>query len=78
MGGCGGKVEGWRGYILRGTCEMWEGRDMESIMQYYAENIPVRSPSGVIYGPEAVVEATKATLKEFPDRQVLGEDVIWI
>ena len=48
------------------------------MMQYYAENIPVRSPSGVIYGPEAVVEATKATLKEFPDRQVLGEDVIWI
>jgi hypothetical protein len=32
----------------------------------------------VIYGPEAVVEATKATLQEFPDRQVLGEDVIWI
>ena len=65
-------------YILKITYQIWENRDVESIMQYYAENIPVRSPSGVIYGPEAVVKATKATLNEFPDRQLLGEDVIWI
>jgi len=65
-------------YILKITYQIWENRDVESIMQYYAENIPVRSPSGVIYGPEAVVKATKATQNEFPDRQLLGEDVIWI
>ena len=65
-------------YILKITYQIWENKDVESIMQYYAENIPVRSPSGVIYGPEAVVEATKATQQEFPDRQLLGEDVIWI
>ena len=65
-------------YILKITYQIWENRDVESIMQYYAENIPVRSPSGVIYGPEAVVKATNATLNEFPDRQLLGEDVIWI
>jgi len=65
-------------YILKITYQIWENRDVESIMQYYAENIPVRSPSGVIYGPKAVVKATKATLNEFPDRQLLGEDVIWI
>ena len=65
-------------YILKITYQIWENRDVKSIMQYYAENIPVRSPSGVIYGPEAVVKATKAPLNEFPDRQLLGEDVIWI
>ena len=65
-------------YILKITYQIWENKDAESIMKYYAENIPVRSPSGVIYGPEAVVKATKATLQEFPDRQLLGEDVIWI
>ena len=65
-------------YILKITYQIWENKDVESIMQYYAENIPVRSPSGVIYGPEAVVKATKATQQEFPDRQLLGEDVIWI
>ena len=65
-------------YILKITYQIWENKDVESIMQYYAENIPVRSPSGVIYGSEAVVKATKATQQEFPDRQLLGEDVIWI
>ena len=65
-------------YILKITYQIWENKDVESIMQYYAEDIPVRSPSGIIYGPEAVIKATKATLHEFPDRQLLGEDVIWI
>ena len=65
-------------YILKITYQIWENRDVESIMQYYAENIAVRSPSGDIYGPVAVVKATNATLNEFPDRQLLGEDVIWI
>ena len=78
MKGFDSKFKDLPDYILKITYQIWENKDMESIMQYYAENIPVRSPSGVIYGPEAVVEATKATLKEFPDRQVLGEDVIWI
>ena len=31
-----------------------------------------------MYGPDAVVKASYATLEEFPDRQLLGEDVIWI
>ena len=35
-------------YILKITYQIWENKDVESIMQYYAENIPVRSPSGVI------------------------------
>ena len=65
-------------YILKITYQIWENKDVESIMQYYAENIPVRSPSGVIYGSEAVVKATKATQQEFPNRQLFGEDVIWI
>ena len=78
MKGFDSKFKDLPDYILKITYQIWENKDMESIMQYYAENIPVRSPSGVIYGPEAVVEATKATLQEFPDRQVLGEDVIWI
>ena len=47
-------------YILKITYQIWEDRDVESIMQYYAENIPVRSPSGVIYGPEAVIRGNKS------------------
>ena len=78
MKGFGSQFKDLPDYILKITYQIWESRDVESIMEYYAENIPVRSPSGVTYGPEAVVRATKATLNEFPDRQLLGEDVIWI
>ena len=78
MKGFDSKFKDLPDYILKITYQIWENKDVESIMEYYAENIPVRSPSGVTYGPEAVVRATKATLHEFPDRQLLGEDVIWI
>ena len=71
-------------YILKITYQIWEDKDVEAIRDYYADTptvslpTPTRSPAGVIYGPEAVVKATNATLNEFPDRQLLGEDVIWI
>ena len=78
MKGFGSQFKDLPDYILKITYQIWENTDVESFMEYFAENIPVRSPSGVTYGPEAVVRATKATLHEFPDRQLLGEDVIWI
>ncbi len=64
-------------YILGITHEIWEERGVETLHHYYAPDIPVRSPSGVVVGNEAVIDATWATLAEFPDRQLLGEDVIW-
>jgi len=64
-------------YILKITKQIWEGKDVESISKYYSENIPVRSPFGITYGFKPVIDATYKTLDEFPDRQLLGEDVIW-
>ena len=78
MKGFNNKFENLPDYILKITHQIWEEKDVNSIMEYYAENIPVRSPMGIIYGPNTVVDATNATLDEFPDRQLLGEDVIWI
>ena len=37
----------------------------------------MRSPEGIVIGNKKVINATKNTLKEFPDRELLGEDVIW-
>ena len=65
-------------YILKITYQIWEDKDVESIRKYYSEDIPLRTPDGVIYGSDTVVKATYATLNEFPDRQLLAEDVIWI
>ncbi len=64
-------------YILGVTREIWEDRGVASLRNYYTYDIPVRSPGGIIVGSEAVIAATLATLAEFPDRELLGEDVIW-
>ena len=63
-------------YIMGVTKEIWEDRGIATLNQYYAHDIVVRSPSSVVIGNKGVIAATQATLAEFPDRQLLGEDVI--
>ena len=64
-------------YILRITREIWEDRGIDTLHRYYGRDMPVRSPAGVVVGNQGVIAATMATLAEFPDRTLLGEDVIW-
>ena len=64
-------------YILGITHEIWENRGLSTLHQYYADDIPVRSPGSIVIGNKNVIAATMATLAEFPDRRLLGEDVIW-
>ncbi|NRB04298.1 MAG: ester cyclase [Rhodobacteraceae bacterium] len=64
-------------YILGITKEIWEDRRIASLHDYYASDIVVRSPASVVVGNKDVIAATMATLSEFPDRTLLGEDVIW-
>ena len=77
MKGFDPKYKNFPDYILKITKQIWENKDVESISQFYSDNIPVRSPFGITYGNKPVIDATYATLKEFPNRQLLGEDVIW-
>ena len=64
-------------YILGITQEIWEHRNIATLHNYYAKDIPVRSPGSIVFGNEGVIAATMATLAEFPDRRLLGEDIIW-
>jgi hypothetical protein len=64
-------------YILGVTKEIWEERGVATLEHTYAADIPVRSPMGISRGNKAVIAATMATLHEFPDRQLYGEDVIF-
>ncbi len=64
-------------YIIGITKEIWEDRGVGTLNEYYAEDIPVRSPMGVQRGNKEVIASTMATINEFPDRELLGEDVIW-
>lgn len=64
-------------YILGITKEIWEDRGISTLHEYYAPDILVRSPASIVRGNKNVITATMATLAEFPDRTLLGEDVIW-
>lgn len=77
MNGFDPKFADFPDYIIGITKEIWEDRGIATLNDYYAQNIVVRSPGSVVVGNQSVIAATMATLAEFPDRQLLGEDVIW-
>ncbi len=77
MKGFDPKFRDFPDYIIGITKEIWEDRGIATLHSYYAEDIVVRSPASVVVGNRNVIGATLATLAEFPDRTLLGEDVIW-
>ncbi|MEM1073956.1 MAG: ester cyclase [Pseudomonadota bacterium] len=77
MQGFDPKFKDFPDYIIGITKEIWEDRGIATLHQYYADDIVVRSPGSVVIGNQNVIAATMATLAEFPDRTLLGEDVIW-
>ena len=64
-------------YILGITRDIWEGRGIAGLHHWYTADMPLRTPMGVGQGNAGVIASTMATLHEFPDRELLGEDVIW-
>ena len=64
-------------YIIGITKEIWEDRNISGLHHWYTDDIAVRTPASIVRGNKDVIAATMATLAEFPDRQLLGEDVIW-
>ncbi|WP_299402921.1 nuclear transport factor 2 family protein [uncultured Roseobacter sp.] len=77
MKGFDPKFKDFPDYIIGITREIWEDRGIATLHQYYSDDIVVRSPASVVIGNQNVIGATIATLAEFPDRTLLGEDVIW-
>jgi hypothetical protein len=77
MKGFDPKFRDFPDYIIGITKEIWEDRGIATLHRYYAPDIVVRSPASVVVGSRGVIAATMATLAEFPDRTLLGEDVIW-
>lgn len=77
MKGFSNRFNDFPDYIIGITKEIWEDRGIATLHDYYSEDIVVRSPGSVVIGNASVIGATMATLAEFPDRTLLGEDVIW-
>ncbi len=65
-----------RDYILKITWRIWEEGGIERIRDYYAPETPVKTPGGETHTAEQVIASTRATLADFPDRQLYGEDVV--
>ena len=77
MKGFNKKWQSFPDYIIGITKEIWEDRGLNTLHDYYSSDIIVRAPVGVTQGRDGVIGSTMATLSEFPDRTLLGEDVIW-
>lgn len=77
MKGFNPKFKDFPDYIIGITKEIWEDRGIDTLNEYYGKDIVVRSPPSIVVGNQGVIGATMATLAEFPDRTLLGEDVIW-
>ena len=76
MNGFDSEFKNLKDYILKITYRIWEERGVERIRDYYGEKAPVKTPTSVSYSVEDVISSTWDTLKMFPDRQLIGEDVI--
>jgi predicted ester cyclase len=73
-----GPYSGVPEFIYGITQEIWEDRGIgKKIKQYYAADCLVRAATGVTIDNAGVTGQTLQTLHQFPDRQLVGEDVIW-
>ena len=65
-------------FIYGITREIWEDRGIGGkLNRYYAPDILLRAPTGLTTSNAGVTAQTLQTLHQFPDRQLVGEDVIW-
>ena len=63
-------------YILGITFEIWEQGGVDLINQYYGPDTLVYSLDGITRGSQAAIDGTQSMLAAFPDRLLLGDDVI--
>ena len=64
-------------FILDITFEIWEQRGVDPIHRYYAPDVEVYGMEGLIHGAQAMVDGTRQMLEAFPDRLLLGDNVVW-
>lgn len=73
-----GSYENVPDFIYGITREIWEDRGIGGKLQkYYAPDILLRAATGFTDSNDGVTAQTLQTLHQFPNRQLVGEDVIW-
>jgi hypothetical protein len=64
-------------YIIRITYRIWEQKNIGQCYDYYSEYCPVHTLGGYSDSVETVVQNTLKTIAAFPDRSLIGENVVW-
>lgn len=75
--GTSGPFVGLVDYILGITHEIWESRQVDRILDYYASDSLIYTLGGLVHGADAIVRNTRDTLAAFPDRLLLADAVVW-
>ena len=70
------KFKDFPDYILGITREIWEQRGVHTLHHYYDKDVIMRADI-LLQGNVTIINSTSAALALWPDRQLLGEDVIW-
>ncbi|GAA0181001.1 ester cyclase [Clostridium sediminicola] len=64
-------------YILGITHEIWEEKGLGVIYDTYSNNIAIHTSSGTSYGVSGVITSTLQNIHMFPDRKLVGQNVVW-
>lgn len=64
-------------YILKITHQIWEERGIGVIYKTYHNDVTMHCGSFNIQGINSVISNTLQTLHAFPDRRLIGENVVW-
>lgn len=64
-------------YIIRITHRIWEQKNVGLCYDYYGDICPVYTLGAYSESVDLVVQNTLKTIAAFPDRSLIGENVIW-
>lgn len=64
-------------YIIRITHRIWEQKNIGLCLDYYAQYCPVHTLGSYSDQVDTIVTNTLKTIGAFPDRSLIGENVIW-
>ncbi|MBW5396816.1 ester cyclase [Brachyspira pilosicoli] len=64
-------------YIMKITHNIWEEKGIGVIYDTYHNNVVMHSATNKISGIKEVISGTMQTLHGFPDRRLIGQNVIW-
>ncbi|WP_461206268.1 ester cyclase [Clostridium sp. DL1XJH146] len=64
-------------YILSITHEIWEEKGIGVIYDTYSNEVQLHLSSQTMAGIKGVISGTLETLHAFPDRKLIGQNVVW-